>query len=707
MENAQLYLSSFHYTPDIMSKCEHTAWLEISEGKAGPLLTNPFRINQLLSDLPRPSEQFPQVTFLMGRRTKEKALRNLCDSNYRGQRHKCSINLRADNRTLHALHPRFFADCDPTNQTLQPPKSGHHVCHHERTIPFEAVIDEYSCHDLILSYFFFLFVDVICIFAEDVGGLGRVREILSTWARIGSASSLPSAVRPRVIVVLGNQPQSITQSILDEEDFLFELLHLENIEFYKTFAGIQISRLPSEELSPGARFLSLGADISRQLHDARFIRTRHSALFRASHLRKYFDIAFEGMPVSPLGPFDFVRSSRQQNPVDGAFGSHLNNFLLAGVKTSLPYDGITSHAASAILLDAYPPEMHCSFALDSPLRWVLDALTDLVFCPKTVFRKLYQGFCFTALRKVYSTNEMVNMQCQRIENRLHTLFNDMISRGATSSQIHKDNLEGQQRYWNHTLCNKTCLLCIRRSPEHILPCGHSICDQCAQIFGERSLNGEYEYIIRKCILCGSSRDLTVRLKPATAAARILSIDGGGPRGIIPLENLEMLQNILGPDLQICDMIDLAVGCSSGGLIALSKFMLRMDIGSCKALFRELAKRVFAPTRRRRLLGSWLSDGIYKVEPLEDSLKEHYTPTLRMFDTPASLLSSIKVAVTACDIKNGAPFIFANYNGSAPHRVEPSIASCSHPSSQQTLILEQHMGGCVQTMKMNRLFGKCE
>jgi hypothetical protein len=118
------------------------------------------------------------------------------------------------------------------------------------------------------------------------------------------------------------------------------------------------------------------------------------------------------------------------------------------------------------------------------------------------------------------------------------------------------------------------------------------------------------------------------------------------------------------------MIDLAVGCSSGGLIVLSKFLLRMDVQSCKALFRELVKKVLA--RKKRLLRSWLSDGLYDVGTLEDALKEHYTPTRRMFDTPQACISSNKVAVIASEIKDGAPFIFANYNGAAPHRAEPGI-----------------------------------
>lgn len=51
----------------------------------------------------------------------------------------------------------------------------------------------------------FLFADVICIFADDISDLTHVAEFLIECLKLGLASSLPVAVRPRVIIVLGNE----------------------------------------------------------------------------------------------------------------------------------------------------------------------------------------------------------------------------------------------------------------------------------------------------------------------------------------------------------------------------------------------------------------------------------------------------------------------------------------------------------------------
>lgn len=345
-----------------MAKCDHLAWLELWGGKGGPLISHGWRLSQIVQDLPMPAEQFPQITFFLGRSLKERALRTLCDNNYKCRQHKHAINIRTDNRTLHALQPRLFADCDPRPPDLQPVYSSPRMCHQDQILSVSQLPLNSSLHDLIFARLLFMFVDVICIFAEDVGGLKKVHEMLSLWINIGSGSSLPHDVRPRVIIVVSETLQSITHDVLEEQDFLFDL-YARQPSLYETFKDIRFSQLPSDELSPEARFLSLGSTISRQLHDARFVRLRHQALFSATHLNELFKLAVQNMSNTSLTSFNFVRSSREGNPVDGALGSHLISFLQLGGKTRIPYEGLASHIASAFLMDAYPPGMHCQFSL--------------------------------------------------------------------------------------------------------------------------------------------------------------------------------------------------------------------------------------------------------------------------------------------------------------------------------------------------------
>lgn len=128
---------------------------------------------------------------------------------------------------------------------------------------------------------------------------------------------------------------------------------------FDIFSDVNFCSLPSDKLSPEARFLTLSAAITKQLHKARFNRIKNNVMFAAPHLSDLFQLATRHICLSFSTRFDFITATRQQSPLDGAFSSHLIDFLKLGGKSSLPYDGISSHVASAILIDAYPPNMHC------------------------------------------------------------------------------------------------------------------------------------------------------------------------------------------------------------------------------------------------------------------------------------------------------------------------------------------------------------
>lgn len=89
-----------------------------------------------------------------------------------------------------------------------------------------------------------------------------------------------------------------------------------------------------------------------------------------------------------------------------------------------------------------------------------------------------------------------------------------------------------------------------------------MCDSCVECFGQARAPG-YCFEVRSCLLCGEDSNLTARVKPPTSGARIVTIDGGGCRGVIPLQFLTGLQHVLGPGCNLLDFVDLAVGTSSG------------------------------------------------------------------------------------------------------------------------------------------------
>lgn len=75
----------------------------------------------------------------------------------------------------------------------------------------------------------------------------------------------------------------------------------------------------------------------------------------------------------------------------------------------------------------------------------------------------------------------------------------------------------------------------------------------------------WTYSLESCLLCGQSNSRApFSISPPTAGARILSLDGGGIRGIILLVMLQKLEGRLcGFGLPIRSFFDFVCGTSAG------------------------------------------------------------------------------------------------------------------------------------------------
>ena len=108
----------------------------------------------------------------------------------------------------------------------------------------------------------------------------------------------------------------------------------------------------------------------------------------------------------------------------------------------------------------------------------------------------------------------------------------------------------------------TCLGCLRRKPQYKLTCNHLICETCLAIFGER---GGQVIRLRSCFVCQEKMPtpLSFRIHPPTAGAAVLSIDGGGARGIIPLKFLKTLEEEINLPIPVQRFFKVAFGISAG------------------------------------------------------------------------------------------------------------------------------------------------
>lgn len=143
-----------------------------------------------------------------------------------------------------------------------------------------------------------------------------------------------------------------------------------------------------------------------------------------------------------------------------------------------------------------------------------------------------------------------------------SLHFEALERGESAEQIHMQ--EARSLKLAFLKSNRCCFYCFSCRPEHVLACGHAICDDCVRRFAYALPSREHSYLLVGCYYCPTNKhSLAVHLKPPTAGVRVLSVDGGGVRGIVPLQYLSLLQKKLGRGCRIQELFDVAIGTSAG------------------------------------------------------------------------------------------------------------------------------------------------
>ncbi|XP_034733326.1 calcium-independent phospholipase A2-gamma-like [Etheostoma cragini] len=142
--------------------------------------------------------------------------------------------------------------------------------------------------------------------------------------------------------------------------------------------------------------------------------------------------------------------------------------------------------------------------------------------------------------------------------------------------------------------------------------------------------------------------------------RVLSLDGGGTRGVVPLQVLKLLEAETGK--KIHQMFDYICGVSTGAILAFMLGLARFSLEECADMYRRFGSEVF---RQNPLVGTvkmgW-SHSYYSTETWETILREKLGNRL-LIKTAGDELSPKVSAVSAVVNWGTTPkaFVFRNYN----------------------------------------------
>ncbi|KAM4563459.1 calcium-independent phospholipase A2-gamma-like isoform 1-T2 [Odontesthes bonariensis] len=142
--------------------------------------------------------------------------------------------------------------------------------------------------------------------------------------------------------------------------------------------------------------------------------------------------------------------------------------------------------------------------------------------------------------------------------------------------------------------------------------------------------------------------------------RVLSIDGGGTRGVVPLQLLKLLEDETGK--KIHQLFDYICGVSTGAVLAFMLGLARFPLEECVDMYRRFGSEVF---RQNPVVGTvkmgW-SHSYYNTETWERILQEKLGTQI-LIKTARDELSPKVSAVSAVVNWGTSPkaFVFRNYN----------------------------------------------
>ncbi|RPA90945.1 FabD/lysophospholipase-like protein [Choiromyces venosus 120613-1] len=504
------------------------------------------------------------------------------------------------------------------------------------------------------------FSDVICFVAQDLTDITRIAREITDWAHAITDSTktswiAESAGPTALIACKGDLSGLCASSHFTEVLGQYCIAGPSPQEcIRKIFGHIEFAQIGTTSLE----FQSFKELLDRAVVDVHRARSDLHMLFSFDNFVRIFEKACQHFTQRIEQPFDAIQASRVFNSQASTNGflQHIPSFLTyAKTKDSLANFAIPV-IASALVNDSYIYGRH-------------------TFMPGATFRSLYEECCIEAFHLIASSaNIRLGILIDLMKTEYHRFSSEVEGSSFNPQTFHSQLLASFSSEWKNIYSTVTCFFCLKKRPEYSLPCNHALCEGCIRHLASQNI--PTIYTMHSCMLCAETFNCSYQLKPPTAGVRILTLDGGGIRGIIELEILALLQRRLNISLPIRETFDLIVGTSAGGLIALGLCANKWSVEQCTEVFEELSTRAFQPHKFGNIpilgkasnyLMSLFTDSFYDTAEFEKALHRAYGSR-----QPFGLCGTARVAVTTTSSAS-YPYLMTNYNGIGLRRTECGYA----------------------------------
>ncbi|CAM1503442.1 Fc.00g082180.m01.CDS01 [Cosmosporella sp. VM-42] len=656
-----------------MGSCRHTCWTRLWKRDDEIVLDVSDRLTRILDNVPNRNQPAGLVV-LIGNHHKRLTLAKLGipDETPKAHRTQGEFHFHAPLPQGHEEGLILVADGDQPVHNRVPWTRPATRCHHITSKPFARNETPAKMVDVASSLFhkaLWPFADVVCLFVTDVGGVDRAIGILKTWLAEGPPST--STIQALLLLAVDEAEGAELKAAIG----LLRRRELASA-LSERFRDLHVVILPAGTLDGGPQTrLRSRVGGHRQTLDRRILgclkanqvrRRQLGHLFSAAHTVEFLRASADRIGTLAWEPFDFVKASRIYHPVPSGLEEHLRNFLNQIHARKLPMrEFAIPMTASSLVLNQYPPGMHD-------------------FNPRKVYHTLFRTACSRAYEQSVWAQAghwlPVSDYLDTLRDEMVTQFNRYRVLGS-SEALHRQNMVKHRDDWALSPSQKTCLSCLCRPSQYSFSCGHSICPVCVRIFYRRSEADPAVWDIDSCILCGAQTDgISVRMKPDTATARVLSLDGGGARAVAPLEFLRALEHAVDLPYPVQRNFDVVYGTSSGAMSVCALCINGWSVDECiqyleilpKLAFQRHAlaqhcldffKKIPIMTSFLEILLSLAAGSKYSPDQLEAVLKDVYGPHQSIVDSTTAYEMGAMVGVTLTTVREGKTVIVTNYDGS--------------------------------------------
>jgi hypothetical protein len=188
---------------------------------------------------------------------------------------------------------------------------------------------------------------------------------LASWMKKGEPST--AEVRPWLMIVVDD---GVEKRLLATFSDLMRAQT--SVDVTRHFGGIRLVSLARmrkrRRRAYGSHWSKLKCELLKLSKLVRKTRAETSCLFTARHLAGFLQQATGCITAAVQQPFDFIRTSRLDNPVAADLSVHLARFFSHIESLDRLKDFAVPMVASTFMLDHYPPGMHRRSNLPGPVK---------------------------------------------------------------------------------------------------------------------------------------------------------------------------------------------------------------------------------------------------------------------------------------------------------------------------------------------------